>query len=440
MKRFLYNLLLNIGFALSAPFYFLKMYRRGNWVAGFGQRFGQYDGRLKEALTNRRILWIHAVSVGEVTVCSRLITALEPRLPNHKFVVSTTTSTGMGELRRRLPSHVSKIYYPIDRRKHVQRALGSIHPEALIFVEAEIWPNMIWGLQRRGMPYFLVNARISDRSQRGYRRAGFLFRELFAGFTGVGAQSDADAVRLRQLGVRPEAIHVVGSLKFADDAPSAGPRLDVAGLLSQLGVDSSSLVLVGGSTHPGEEVILARAVHRLRVRFPNLFLVLVPRHHERGAEVGRELAALGTRFAFRNEIAPRLQRTTGDVECLLVNTTGELRYFYDRADVVFIGKSLTVGGGQNPIEPAALGKAVVFGPRMENFPQVVPQFLARGGAVSVANETELERVLEELLADPDRRAELGRIARDVVRDNQGGLEKTVEMIVSGIPSQHREYS
>jgi 3-deoxy-D-manno-octulosonic-acid transferase len=432
VKRFLYNVLLNIGFALSAPFYFLKMYRRGNWVAGFGQRFGQYDGKLKQALTNRRILWIHAVSVGEVAVCTRLIAALEPRLPNHKFVVSTTTSTGMGELHRRLPSHVSKIYYPIDRRKHVQRALGSIHPEALIFVEAEIWPNMIWGLQRRGLPYFLVNARISDRSQRGYRRAGFLFRDLFAGFTGVGAQSEADAARLRELGVQPEAIHVVGSLKFADDAPAAGLRLDVAGLLAQLGVDGSAPVLVGGSTHPGEEAILARAIRQLRTRFPKLFLVLVPRHHERGAEVGRELTELGVRFAYRNEITPGLQRAPGEIDCLLVNTTGELRYFYDRADVVFVGKSLTVGGGQNPIEPAALGKAVIFGPRMENFPQVVPQFLARGGAVSVADATEFERVLGDLLSRPERRAELGRIAREVVRDNQGGLEKTVEMIVAGL--------
>lgn len=438
MKRFLYNLLLNIGFAVSAPFYFLKMYRRGNWVAGFGQRFGQYDGKLKQALTNRRILWIHAVSVGEVAVCTRLIAALEHRLPNHKFVVSTTTSTGMGELHRRLPAHVSKIYYPIDRRKHVQRALGTIHPEAMIFVEAEIWPNMIWGLQRRGLPHFLVNARISDRSYRGYRRAGFLFRELFAGFRGIGVQSEADGRRLVELGAIPDAIHVVGSLKFADDAPVRGPRLDVATLLAQLGVDASAPVLVGGSTHPGEEAILARAAQKLRERFPNLFLILVPRHHERGGEVGKELAGLGVRFAFRSEITLTTERAPGELECLLVNTTGELKFFYERADVVFIGKSLTVGGGQNPIEPAALGKPVVFGPRMENFPQVVPQFLAEGGAVSVPDAAALERALEDLFSSPERRAQLGRKALEVVRANQGGLEKTADMIVAGIPALRGE--
>ncbi|MBX3732066.1 MAG: 3-deoxy-D-manno-octulosonic acid transferase [Verrucomicrobiae bacterium] len=438
MKRALYNLLLNAGFVVTAPFYFLKMYRRGNWVAGFGQRFGQYDGRLKQALTNRRILWIHAVSVGEVAVCARLVTALESRLPIHKFVVSTTTSTGMGELQRRLPAHVSRIYYPIDRRKHVQRALGAIHPEAMIFVEAEIWPNMIWGLQRRGLPYFLVNARISNRSYRRYRLAGFLFRELFAGFAGVGVQNELDAERLRHLGVRPDALHVAGSLKFAEAPPTVGPRLDVAGLLAMVGVDPAAPVLVGGSTHPGEEAILAGITRRLRDRFPNLFLILVPRHHERGAEVGRELESLGLRFAYRSELRPGIRKAPGTVECLLVNTTGELRFFYERADVVFVGKSLTVGGGQNPVEPAALGKAVVFGPHMGNFPQVVPQFLAQDGAVSVADAAALEQVLGELLADPDRRATLGENARKVVRNNLGALEKTVEMIVRGLDEASRQ--
>jgi len=429
--RFLYNLLFNIGFALSAPFYFLKLKRRGNWVAGFGQRFGQYDGKLKQALTNRRTIWLHAVSVGEVNVCTRLVESLASSLPHHKFVVSTTTSTGMAELQKRLPSDVSKIYYPIDRRKHIQRSLGIVNPEAMVFVEAEIWPNMIWGLQRRGIPYYLVNARISDRSFRGYRRASFLFREFFAGFAGIGVQNESDAERLCQLGARPEAIRVVGSLKF-EGAASSRVRLDVPELLSQLGVAETALVVVGGSTHAGEELILARAVAHLRGRFPNLFLILVPRHHERGGEVGRELDRLGTKFAYRSEIKPTTRKASGSLECLVVNTTGELRFFYERADVVFVGKSLTAEGGQNPIEPAALGKAVMFGPNMQNFPQVVPQFLAEGGAVQVRDATDLEQQLAELLANPARRAELGRKGFLVVAANQGGLEKTVKMIVEAV--------
>jgi 3-deoxy-D-manno-octulosonic-acid transferase len=431
--RFFYNLLFNLGFVLSAPYYFWKMRRRGNWQAGFAERFGNYDGRLKMALTNRKVIWLHAVSVGEVGLATELVRRLEVRLPNHKLVVSTTTTTGHAELEKQLPMHVSKIYYPIDRRKHVQRAMGSIHPQAMIFVEAELWPNMLWTLQKRGIPHFLVNARISDRSFRGYRRAGFLFRRLFAGFTGVGVQNEADATRLKELGVRPDVIEVVGSLKF-DAAAIKGPaRLDVGAMLAQLGVGPDALVLVAGSTHAGEELILAQMTRRLRTRFPSLFTVIVPRHQERGGEVGREFTANGVRFLFRNELTQAVQRTAGELECLVVNTTGELRFFYERADVVFVGKSLTAEGGQNPIEPAALGKAVVFGPNMQNFPQVVPHFLAHDGARQVRDATALERELEHLLGDRAAREALGLRGQTVVRENLGGLEKTVEMIVRQLP-------
>lgn len=426
--RFLYNILFNVGFAFSAPFYFLKMKRRGNWRSGFGERFGHYDGRLKMSLTNRQVIWVHAVSVGEVSLAAELVRALERRLPDFKIVVSTTTTTGRAELEARLPAHVSKIYYPIDRRKFVQRSMGSIHPRAMVFVEAELWPNMLWTLQKRGIPYFLVNARVSERSYRGYRRAGFIFRKLFAGFAGVGVQNETDAQRLKDLGVPAEALQIVGSMKF-DTAKVNGPaRLDVEALLQPLGISPDALVLVGGSTHAGEELILAQLTRRLRARFPNLFTVIVPRHQERGAEVGRELAANGVKFIFRSELTANVQRASGELECLVVNTTGELRFFYERADLVFVGKSLTADGGQNPIEPAALGKPVVFGPNMQNFPQVVPQFLAHDGARQVRDADELERVLGELLADPAARSALGQRGQAVVQANQGSLDKTVEMI------------
>lgn len=431
--RFLYNVLFLTGFVLSAPFHFLKMVRRGNWSSGFGERFGNYDHRLKQALTNRHVIWFHAVSVGEVNLCTQLIQVLEPRAPNYKIVVSTTTSTGMAELQRLLPVHISKIYYPIDRRKHVQRAMGLIHPEAVVLVEAEIWPNFLWALQRRGVPHFLVNARVSGRSFRGYRRFGFLFRELFAGFTGVGAQDEADAQRLRELGCRAEAVRVVGSLKFGSAKLHERRVLDVRGMLKQLGVPAGALVVVGGSTHSGEELILAGIHQRLKQRYPGLFLILVPRHHERGREVGDALKGLGIRFVYRTEVRPEMRMAEGDVECLLVNTTGELRFFYEVADVVFVGKSLTAEGGQNPIEPAAMGKAVVFGPHMQNFPQVVPQFVARGGALQVRDAEELERELVQLLGDGERRSRMGGLAREVVRDNQGSLEKTADMILEHLP-------
>jgi 3-deoxy-D-manno-octulosonic-acid transferase len=430
--RLIYNLLFNLGFALSAPWYFLKMYRRGSWQAGFGERFGLYDGKLKQALTNRQVVWFHAVSVGEVNLCTQLIRAMEPLLPLHKIVVSTTTSTGMGLLRERLPAHITKIYYPIDRRKHVQRAVGLINPEVVVLVEAEIWPNFLWSLQRRGIPHFLVNARLSERSFRGYRRFRFLFGELFAGFAGVGAQNEADARRLRELGCRPEAIHVVGSLKF-DAARIDDPNpLDIGSLLGQLGVGPESQVLVAGSTHDGEERILAAMHLRLKSRFPNLFLVLVPRHHERGAAVGEELRSLGVRFVFRKDLRPTTRHAAGSLDCLLVNTTGELRHFYTRADIVFVGKSLTAQGGQNPIEPAALGKAVVFGPHMENFPDIAPAFVRAGAALQVADEAGLETALIRLLEQSDERRTMGQRAQAVVRENQGSIGRTVSMILEAL--------
>src|SRR5208282_3915096 len=304
----------------------MRMWRRGNWRPGLRERFGHYSAGLKQVLTNHHVIWIHAVSVGEVNLCTQLIRALEPHVPNIKIVVSTTTTTGMAELRSRLPTHVSKVYYPIDRRKCVQRALAIINPKAIVLVEGEIWPNLIWRAKKLGIPLFLANARLSDRSFRGYKRFGFLFRPLFASFAGVGAQNEADAARLREVGCRPEAVHVVGNLKF--DAAKLDERrmLDVPALLRQLGVPPDAPILVGGSTHDGEEAILAEIAQRLRVRFPKLFLVLVPRHFERGNEVGRQLRERGVKFVYRNLIGADTQLAGGEVECLLVNTTGELRF------------------------------------------------------------------------------------------------------------------
>lgn len=427
--RVIYNILFAVFFALSSPYYFMRMRRRGNWLEGFGQRFGRYDPKLKQAITNRHTLWLHAVSVGEVNCCTQLIRALEPRLPNLKFVVSTTTTTGMGELRAKLPTNIAKIYYPIDRLLYVSRALKSIHPMAIVLVEAEIWPNFLWRARDMGIPLFLVNARLSARSYRGYKRLGFLFRPIFASFAGVGAQNEEDAARLRELGCRPEAVQVMGSLKFDSAKLEERRVVDVPALFQHLGVPPDAYVLLGGSTHPGEEALLAELFLRLRARFPNLFLVLVPRHFERSKDVGRELRERGVQFAYRSEVTNSSPPPSGPVDCLLVNTTGELKHFYEHADVIFVGKSLLAEGGQNPIEPGALGKAMVFGPKMQNFAEVTRSFVAHDGAVQVQDAAELEKALGELLADGARREELGRNARRVVEENLGAIGRTVEMIV-----------
>lgn len=427
--RILYNILFTIFFILSAPYYFLRLRRRPNWKPGFWQRFARYDAKLKQALTNRHTVWLHAVSVGEVNVCTQLIRALEPRLPNVKFVVSTTTSTGMSELQRRLPHNVGKIYYPVDFKGCVERALRSIHPEAVVLVEAEIWPNFIWRAQELGIALFLINARVSPRSFRGYKRLGFLFRPLFAAFKAVGAQNVEDVERLRQLGCRPEAVQLVGNLKFDAAGQAQESGLDAASVLRQLGIPADARVIVAGSTHDGEEALLASQFLRLKENFPDLFLVLVPRHAERTPEVSRQLKAAGIKFALRSEVGTTPELVPGTVDCLLVNTTGELIYFYQQATVVFVGKSITAEGGQNPIEPAQLGKPVVFGPNMQNFTDVVRLFLAQDAVVQVRNDAELEKALGEILANPLRQRQLGANAYKVVMENRGAVERTVEMLV-----------
>lgn len=407
----------------------MRLRRRGNWREGFGERFGRYSSKVKQSITNRHVIWMHAVSVGEVNICTQLIRALEPRLPNVKIVVSTTTTTGMGELKRLLPSHIQKIYYPIDRRPYVDRAIRTIHPEAVILVEAEIWPNFIWMLRERRIPLFLVNARLSERSYRSYRRFSLLFRPIFQVFDGIGCQNEADAERLRQLGCRSDAIRIVGNLKF--DAAKLEERriFDVQAILKQLGITQPVRVLVGGSTHAGEEAILADIFRNLKKRHPDLFLVLAPRHFERGKAVGQELEDRGIRFVYRSSMGNNSQHPPGSVECLLLNTTGELRYFYEYGDVIFIGKSLTAEGGQNPIEPGALAKPIVFGPNMQNFSAIAQEMVMKRGALQISTASELENALERILSDSELASRLGANAEAVVRENLGAIERTVDMIV-----------
>ncbi|HEX3989110.1 MAG TPA: 3-deoxy-D-manno-octulosonic acid transferase [Verrucomicrobiae bacterium] len=414
------------------------MSRRPNWRPGFWERFAFYGEGVKKPDGKRPVLWLHAVSVGEVGICAQLIRSLEPRLPGYEFLVSTTTSTGMGELQRKLPPHIARIYYPVDFPGAVRRALDTFRPSAIVLVENELWPNCLWQATDRKIPLFLVNARISDRSFPRYRRGNFLFRKMFSQFRTVGCQEAGDAGRLAQLGFPTEAIRVVGSLKFDAAQPDARPGLDARALLRQIGVNKNSKILVAGSTHAGEEAVLAAMLKRLRVRFPELFLVLVPRHSERTAEVSQQLQTHGVRFIRRSEIDAAKANSPGDLECLLVNTTGELKFFYELADVVFVGKSLTAKGGQNPIEPAALGKAVVFGPNMQNFTSIVRAFLATQAVAQVEDAEELETAVAELLSDDHRRAELGARALAVVQKNLGATERTVELIIEKLQTRKEQ--
>ena len=427
--RTFYNIVFSCFFWLSAPYYFLKMLRRGNWREGFMQRFGRFDSRIKHALTNRHSIWFHAVSVGEVNVCTQIIQVLEQKAPNLRIVVSTTTTTGMAELKRKLPSHIIKIYYPVDFRRSVRKAMSVIHPEAVVLVEAEIWPNFIWHAHHRRIPIFLVNARLSEKSYKRYKMFKWFFSDLFRLFTGVGAQNEKDAKRLIELGCNPNAIRIIGNLKFDAARLDERKTIDVPTIFKQVGFPSESLILVAGSTHQGEEEIIADIFKRLKLKHKNLFLVLVPRHQERGKYVGKVLQNKNIKFIYRTEITAGTKLQERSIDCILVNTTGELKYFYEYATVTFIGKSLTATGGQNPIEPGALGKCIVFGPNMQNFEQIAYAFLSNNAAIQVKDAVELEKAIDDLLSNPEKRELLGKNAIKVVEQNLGAVERTVEMIL-----------
>jgi 3-deoxy-D-manno-octulosonic-acid transferase len=419
--RLLYNILFPLGFLLCAPLYFWKLLRRGNWRAGFGQRFGGYGG-LREQLENRRVLWLHAVSVGEANLAVQLVEALQPKFADWMFVVSTITTTGMGELERKLPKGVHRVYFPIDWLPFVRRAFRAINPAAIVLVEAEIWPNLFWEARRADAPMHLINTRLTEKSFRGYRRFGCLFKPLFASLRAAGVHNEADAERLAQLGCDRAAITITGNMKF--DGADGASTLDARALLRDLGVPDDAPILVGGSTFAGEEALLCDWLPRWRKDFPDMFLVLVPRHFERSSTVLEQLKSTGLRIARRTAMGDAPDQP----EVLLVDTTGELKAFFEVATLVFIGKSLTAQGGQNPIEPAALGKAILFGPFMQNFRPVVASLLEADAAIQVADEAELGGKVLELLGDTEQRSALGAAARGVVEANKGATQRTAELL------------
>ncbi len=433
--RFLYDLLFAAFFLFSLPCYGFRVWRRGNWRDGLGQRFGLYSAKLTERLQGRRVIWFHAVSVGEVHLCALLVRKLGKRLLGWTIVASTTTSTGMGELQRQLPENAVKIYYPIDFSWIVRRALRIIRPQIVTLMEAEIWPNLLWRLADKQVPVFLMNARLSPRSAKRYRQFRALFQPIFSSLSGIGVPTKQDATILESVGCRANRIQVIGNLKFdaANSAPN--PAIQPQALLQWAGAKQNAPILLGSSTHAGEERLLGEIFLRLRKDFPDLFLVMAPRHFERGNQVRQELHALGIANqlrsdfqAIQNSSEQENHNASTQGQCLVLDSTGELRSFYGAASIAVIGKSFLAQGGQNPIEAAAAGCAIVAGPFMENFQAILKTFLDKDSISQVRNAAELETTLRLLLADESRRQELGRQAKLVVQENQGDSNRAAAMI------------
>ena len=345
----------------------------------------------------------------------------DPQLP---VVLSTTTSTGYALASKESGEYLEAIYNPLDFFWTARRAVRLIRPRRLILVEAEVWPNLTAEAQARGAILALVNARLSARSESRYRAIRPLAKPIFNQLDLLCVQEPADARRWRRLGVETRKILCTGSIKFDDQTNDRRASQDFRKVLADLGVEESAPIVLAGSTHSGEESMLGEIVIRLKREFPKLFYVVVPRHAERWKEVREQLEKLGLRVAMRAHD----NSNASHPDTLLINTTGELRDWYDQATVVFIGKSLTAHGGQNPAEAVAAGKPVVFGPNMENFASLAAQLVREGGALQVSDARELEEELTRLLSDSQTCRQLAVNAARCLQGHSGATARTCDAL------------
>lgn len=423
MIRFIYNLLFPLGFLFFLPGYLLKMRRRGNYRRNFGQRFAVYDRDLRARLAKRGSTWIHAVSVGEVSIALKLAKKMHELDSSFECVLTTTTTTGHAVAERDAPAWMEVLYNPLDFWPIVRRAFFVIRPVRLILVEAEVWPNLAATARAYRIPISLVNARLSARSERRFRKFRYFVAPTFRCLDLVCVQEPEDVERWCAIGVARRLIEVVGSIKF-DPIDAMSPTNEPRKILHSLGVNEHQPVLLGGSTHPGEEEILADVFLRLRAKFPDLFLIIAPRHVERSENIIVKLRALGVRVARRSDASESAAR------CLLLDTTGELRDWYSVATVVFIGKSLTTTGGQNPVEPILAGKPVVFGPHMENFTALTRSLLDHHAAIQISDADSLSEKVANLLRDPKARTMLVENADNVLAPHRGATARTAALVLA----------
>ncbi len=428
MLRFFYNLLFPFVFLAMLPGFLVRMTRRGNYRRNFGQRLGIYSPETRKRLASwSRPVWMHAVSVGEVQVALKLITAWRRRRPSLQVVLSTTTSTGHALASKQAGNGMVVIYHPVDMPLVVASAMRLIHPSMLVLVEAEVWPNLVAQARACGASVVLVNARLSPRSERRYLAFRRIVRGLFSQLDAVCLQDPDDLHTWRKIGPPAEKLHVLGGVKYdsleAESALATSTRPQT--LLATLGIAESAPVILGGSTHPGEEAALGQAFIEARGKFPTSFLVVAPRHVERAGEAVRDLESLGLRVARRSKITTCAPAA---VDALVLDTTGELRDWYAAATLAFIGKSLLAQGGQNPVEAIHAGIPFICGPHMGNFRALMQSLERAQAVVKAADVHELAAAIIHLIEHPQLRQSLVAAARQALAFHTGATQRTIDLL------------
>jgi 3-deoxy-D-manno-octulosonic-acid transferase len=425
LSYLLYSLVLGAGMLLSLPYWLYQIVRRGKYRRGFAERMGKVPARLIAANTNslegrRRVIWVHAVSVGEVQAVSALVEEMRRSSPRYRVLVSTTTDTGQ-ELARQRFGEENVFYFPMDFAFAIRPYLCALQPELVVLAETEFWPNFLRLAHASGARIAVVNARISDRSWPNYRRFLWALRRMLVHIELFLAQTPEDAARLQSIGAEPGRVRVAGNLKFDVKLPSPPPIVE--SLRRSLSAEGAGPVLVCGSTVEGEEPPLLKAFENVRVGHPRAVMILAPRHPERFDQVA---------ILVRQLEIPSVRRSLWHGEALaggvlLVDSIGELAALYALADVAFVGGSLFPRGGHNIIEPAQHSVAIVVGTFTENFRDIVSLFQSRD-AVRVVTLAELPLTLMQLLADEAERRALGRRAADTLRSQTGATARTLEAL------------
>jgi len=408
---------------LLLPFILLRLAWRGLRNPGYWHRIPERFGFI-ETPNETKLIWIHAVSVGEARAAAPIVKALAEHYPHHSVLITTMTPTGSATVRTLFGDRVLHCYVPYDYPLAVRRFLDRARPQLALVMETEMWPNLFHACQARGLPLIMANVRMSERSMRGYLRVAGLARATLAQVTSIAAQSQADAERMVRIGADPARVHVTGSIKF--ELSVSGSTLERADVLrGEWG--RGRPVWIAASTHEGEDeaVLVAQRELRKRDRLADALLVLVPRHPERFAQVAKLAERLGFTIARRSQHAAPLDRS---VEVLIGDTMGELQLFLAACDAAFIGGSLVPVGGHNTLEASVVGKPVVFGPHMFNFSEIAAMTLERGAGVQIHSAAELAPAMSDLLGSANRRDGLGDAGRRMVEENRGALARTLALI------------
>ncbi len=419
----LYSLIYAIAIIFLLPFEYFKRNKdiRKRWLK---EKFGFLDPELSKATHTPLgkegqggIIWVHAVSVGEVMAALPLIKSLRKRYPL-KILLSTITDTGQKVAKERAPEGTTIVYLPFDLPLILKTALKKVKPEILIVMETELWPNLFKVFKEKGIPVILLNGRISENSFKGYRNLSFFMRNVLSHVDFFGMQGEEYVERIKNLGVHGSRIMNLGNFKFDTRPPSKIPEWTKK---------MKGPVIIAGSTHEGEEELITSVYNKLKENFPDLNLIIAPRHPERFEGVEDMLRSKNIPFIKRSAFSNQLSESNSiKGSIIILDTVGELAAVYGVSDIAIIGKSFRGYGGQNPLEPAFWGKPILCGPHMENFP-VIKDFYNQGAAIEV-DETGLYSTLKALLMRPEKAMEIGSKAQELYRQNAGAVDRAMEIV------------